>query len=265
MDCSDVRRSLRDLLRHRLEPPLADEARAHLEGCAACGRARDAEETLDGLLAERLPRHAAPAALKRRLARLADPAPAWGPPERGRWTRFVAPALAAGLAVASGALLLERHAGRESAALERLTDEAVNDHLRVLASQHPLEIESGGSHQVKPWFEGRLDFAPVVPLPEWSELQLRGGAVGYFLDRRAAVMAYSLRRHAVTLLAFRSEGLRWPAGGSPAAAAQVQASSARGIHVALWRAGALGYALVSDVAPDELARLAAAFAAATAP
>ena len=33
---------------------------------------------------------------------------------------------------------------------------------RVLGSQRPLEIESGGIHQVKPWFAGRLDFAPAV-------------------------------------------------------------------------------------------------------
>ena len=54
---------------------------------------------------------------------------------------------------------------------------AVNDHLRVLASQHPLDIESGGIHQVKPWFEGRLDFAPVVSFLGDEEFPLRGGAV----------------------------------------------------------------------------------------
>ncbi|WP_248353531.1 hypothetical protein [Anaeromyxobacter oryzae] len=40
----------------------------------------------------------------------------------------------------------------------------------MLASQHPIEIETGGSHQVKPWFEGKLDFAPVVPAPAGGEL-----------------------------------------------------------------------------------------------
>ena len=43
-----------------------------------------------------------------------------------------------------------------------MVTEAVTNHLRLLSSQHPLDIESGNMHQVKPWYEGRLDFAPVV-------------------------------------------------------------------------------------------------------
>ena len=59
-------------------------------------------------------------------------------------------------------LYYERTASRMASERAGLVAEAVNDHLRVLTSQHPLDIESGDVHQVKPWFEGRLDFAPVV-------------------------------------------------------------------------------------------------------
>ena len=91
-----------------------------------------------------------------------------------------------------------------------LVTEAVNDHLRVLASQQPLEVQRGGIHQVKPWFEGRLDFAPVVAFEGDAEFKLEGGAVGYFLDRRAAVFVYRYRLHAITLLVFRADGISWP-------------------------------------------------------
>jgi hypothetical protein len=43
-----------------------------------------------------------------------------------------------------------------------LVTEAVNGHLRILSSQHRPDVQSGGIHQVKPRFEGRLDFAPGV-------------------------------------------------------------------------------------------------------
>src|SRR5207245_11244760 len=89
--------------------------------------------------------------------------------------------------------------------------EAVNDHLRLLTSLHPLDIESGGIHQVKPWFEGRLDFAPIVPFEGDADFPLKGGAVGYFLDRKAAVLVYARRLHPISLLIFRADGLAWPA------------------------------------------------------
>jgi anti-sigma factor RsiW len=145
-----------------------------------------------------------------------------------------------------------------------MTGEAVNDHLRILNSTHPLDIESSANHQVKPWFEGKLDFAPVVPEPAAQDLRLQGGAVGYFFDRKAAVVVYGLRRHAVTMLVFRAEGLRWPPRGtSRLAAAEAFQSSDRGFHTVFWRSGALCYALVSDVDPEELDALAARFASST--
>src|SRR5438094_10601714 len=88
--------------------------------------------------------------------------------------------------------------------------EAVNDHLRLLSSQHPLDVESGGLHQVKPWFGGRLDFAPVVTFEGDADFPLKGGSVAYFRDRKAAVFVYARRLHPISLLVFRADSLPWP-------------------------------------------------------
>jgi anti-sigma factor RsiW len=134
--------------------------------------------------------------------------------------------------------------------------EAVNDYVRLVASQHPMDIESGGIHQVKPWFEGRLDFAPQVAFEGNSEFPLRGGAVGYFLDRKAAVFVYARRLHTISLFVFRAEGLPWPTGGlRPLGRVHAQVAVSRGFNVVLWQAGGLGYALVSDVDASELLQL----------
>jgi anti-sigma factor RsiW len=140
---------------------------------------------------------------------------------------------------------------------DRMVTEAVNDHLRILASQHPLDIESGGIHQVKPWFEGRLDFAPVVRFDGDQDFPLRGGAVGYYLDRKAAVFVFNRRLHTISLFVFRADGLPWPARGLRAVGgAQAHVTTSRGFNSVLWRDDELGYALVSDVDPADLARLA---------
>jgi len=258
MDCTTVRESLHDLRRGRLDAVRAAEVRVHLKGCLGCRREEEAEAALDHALAERLPRHAASAALRRRVEELwaasAGAGPSPRPRSRPRLSRIVAPAAVAALAIVSVGLLAERQLRVREERLERLADEVVTDHLRLLASAHPYDIESGITHEVKPWFEGRLDFAPEVP-GDRGELRLLGGAVGYVLDRKAAVMSYALRRHRVTLLAFPAAGLAWPqanrfAGGAPAAA-----DERRGFRVVLWRAGDLAYALVSDVSAEDMERL----------
>ena len=137
----------------------------------------------------------------------------------------------------------------------------MNDHVRVLIAQQPLEVRSGGIHQVRPWFAGRLDFAPVVAFGGDEEFPLQGGAVGYFLDRKAAVLVYGHRLHTISLFVFRAEGLRWPRHGlTPVGAAHAYADTTRGFNALLWRRDDLGYVLVSDVEPAALRTLAARLA-----
>ena len=138
-----------------------------------------------------------------------------------------------------------------------MVTEAVTDHLRLLSSQHPLDIESSNMHQVKPWYEGRLDFAPVVRFLGDQEFPLAGGAIGYFLDRKAAVFVFHRRLHAISLIVFPARGMSWSTRGlEPVGAVRAHVSDDRGFHVILWRQGEQGYALISDVELPELTRLA---------
>jgi len=165
------------------------------------------------------------------------------------------------LAIAAGLLMILPLSDRERATPGMVT-EAVNDHLRILSSHHPLDIESGGMHQVKPWFEGRLDFAPVVPFLGDAEFPLRGGAVGYYLDRRAAVFVFTRRLHEISLFVFRAPGLPWPSPGPQlVGGCRATSTTSRGFNVILWREGELGYALVSELDLTELTQLAAMIAA----
>jgi anti-sigma factor RsiW len=265
MDCQDFQVLMHDFRRRRLDRGLHGKVAAHLERCMACTGTDRVERALDELLEQRLPRRAASTPLKRRLGllmRRPAPGPAQAHPGMTRWTRFFAPAMAAGIALMAGRVFFQRSSSQGSA-LSSLTGEAVSDHLRVLASQHPVEIESGGKHQVKPWFAGKLDFAPEVPALEDTELRLRGGSVGYVFDRKAAVLVYALRQHLVTLLVFRAEGLVWPdANAGQAGPMRGRETRARGFSVVLWRSGELGYALVSDADAQELGKIGLRLAAA---
>jgi anti-sigma factor RsiW len=193
-------------------------------------------DDLDAQL-QKLERRTAPAPLRARLAR--KHVRRWRP-------QNVVIALVA-LAFVAIVLLLGRRTN-QTAPESPLVAEAVNDHLRVLYATRPLEIESGGIHQVKPWFEGRVDFAPVVPFDGDADFPLQGGLVAYYIDRKAAAFVYKRNLHLITLFVFPAHDLPWP--HDPRIA-----SDSRGFHTIVWRTADLGYALVSDVSLPELTTL----------
>ena len=242
--CAEVRVHLLAYQSGRLAAALHDEVRAHLDTCPACAHEEAAEQALTELLERRLPQHPAPIALKRELIRR------WpaGRPARRWWRSFVP--VAAGGAVVVAALLVLQIPWRAAPDTAAMTAEAVNDHLRVVERRETLPVASPQIHQVKPWFTGRTDFAPVVRFGGDADFPLRGGAVERFLDRQAAVFVYGRRLHTVSLLVFRADGLRWSGQAEP------HAARLRGFNVILWRAGDLGYALVSDVDVRDLTELA---------
>ena len=239
--------------RPRLVPGLGapdDEAAAHLASCADCSRWLEAERALTDLLEARLPQHPASLALKRRLAeKWAEPAPAPAPVRRRRW-----PAVAVAVAAAAViALFFLRPVGGGTALVAR---EAVDDHLRLLARTQPLPVESGGIHQVKPWFAGKLDFAPVLAYAGDDDFPLAGGSLALFAERKAAAFVFKRRLHEITLFVLPDGGLEWPRATVDLGDVSAATTELRGYHVLLWRRDGQGYALVSDVAADELRELA---------
>ncbi|HYP91011.1 MAG TPA: hypothetical protein VEQ59_22755 [Polyangiaceae bacterium] len=269
LSCEIAERYAHEGRRGRLGESEAASLAEHLASCAACRELHRRETALDTAL-ERLPRARAPEALLARLRDMAEADPthdaepalaappprAVAPPPPRRPARL----LAFGSALVAAAALFGFFVGKHQLGLapagSLLAEEAVGDHLRVLYADRGPEIESGGIHQVKPWFAGRLDFAPVLPFDGDDEFALQGGSIAYFRDRKAAAFVFKHRLHRITLLVFRADGLELPSTATH--------QSSRGFDVVLWRHNELGYALVSDMAGSELDRLAAKIGTASA-
>jgi anti-sigma factor RsiW len=251
MECTEAADLMFDYVAGRASDAERSALEEHLRGCAACRTALDEERATAELLRTRLPRHGASEALKQKLAQSAAV-----PPARPKRLGFAA-MLSAAAIVAAGlfAGVFFGLGMRAPGGASPLVAEAVNDHLRVLYAEHPVEIESGGIHQVKPWFTGRLDFAPVVAFDGDDEYVLKGGTVGYFIDRKAAVFIYKLRLHTISVLVFPAEGLPWPEGTVPVGSRRATVATVRGFHVVMLREGDLGYAAVSDVVTPDVVRL----------
>jgi anti-sigma factor RsiW len=253
MDCTETRNHLLERQRGTVDGELRRPVDAHLAGCEACRAEDAADRELSAALRDRLPRRRAPESLRYSIEERFTVVPLRTAVGTRRTLRVLALVAVPILAVAAAFLLWKPNQP------DAMIVEAVNDHMRILYGAHPVEVESGGVHQVKPWFEGRVDFAPAIGFGGDDDFPLQGGAIAYFVDRKAAAYIYKRRLHVITLLVYRADGLPWSpvAPTSSVSLGHVRAKelTTRGFHVILWRDGDLGYALVSDLDPHELETL----------
>ncbi|EHP44632.1 transmembrane transcriptional regulator [Cupriavidus basilensis OR16] len=123
-----------------------------------------------------------------------------------------------------------------------LGEEILSSHVRSLLSQHPVDVVSTDQHTVKPWFNGRLDYAPPVVDLVAQGFPLAGGRVDYVGHRPVAVLIYRYQQHPIDLYVF-------PAAGSPSAPV---AYSADGYSMARWHQNGMNFWAITDAQPEHL-------------
>ena len=131
-------------------------------------------------------------------------------------------------------------------------DEVVASHVRSLLVDHLTDVATSDQHTVKPWFNGKIDFAPPVVDLVREGFPLQGGRVDYIGGRVVAALVYKRQSHVINLFV-------WPAQSDTTAATVRTAASRDGYNIENWRAGGLNFWAVSDGNADDLARFRDAF------
>lgn len=134
-----------------------------------------------------------------------------------------------------------------------LEDELVARHVRALGAGPLIEVASSDRHTVKPWFQGRVDFAPPVFDLAADGFPLLGGRVEPLRGRPLATLAYARHRHVIDLFIRPSTELGAAAAfaASSASAAAAAHSQRQGFTLMHWDDGAMQYWLVSDLERSE--------------
>jgi len=252
MQCGDCRELLSGHLDGELMAAESQNVRDHLAHCAECAREEELLARTSALVRQRLVRHSAPDVLKARIrTALAQPNAFDQParPVRRNWTRLAAAGVS--IAMVSSALTfatLSRKTGSHS-----IADELVTSHVRSLMPGHLTDVASTNQHNVKPWFNGRIDLSPLVPSLDSIGFPLIGGRLDYLDGRAVAAVVYARRQHVINVYS-------WPVSGPDIA--PVNRTTEKGYHLVEWRRDGLEAWAVSDLNRAELTEFVRAFMAA---
>ena len=242
MNCAEIRPLFHAYIDNELDVVRSLEVEQHLKTCAGCGQARNSVLALRSALQLNDLAYRAPAALRQRVRQIAR-----GPGREkssgagvSAWWRWLALG-ATGFALA---LLVLRPAGLSGD--DSRLNEAVSSHVRSLMAEHLTDVTSTDQHTVKPWFNGKLDFAPNVKDFVADGFPLVGGRLDYLGNQVVAALVYRHNKHVINVFV-------WP----DTAAAAARTENRRGYFVINCSTNGLHYCLVSDLNEKELGDLAA--------
>jgi anti-sigma factor RsiW len=242
MNCTESRLLLHAYADGELDLGRSLDVEQHLQSCAVCAREEQAALSLRSALHTGGFTYTAPLSLRNKVRQIVSVPEERSRPVRTPWLwRWLA---AAATAAAILAFVL-RPAGISNGDL--LANEIVSSHVRSLMASHLTDVASSDQHTVKPWFDGKLDFAPDVRDFAAQGFPLIGGRLDYLNGREVAALIFQRNKHFINVFV-------WPAGQ---ARGEVPVNeSLRGYNVISREVNGLRYVLVSDLNAGELSELA---------
>ncbi len=243
MECDRARELIDAYVDRELAVEVSTEIQQHIDSCAACRVRYEGRRALSAYLQEPGLYVAAPERLRRRVvdAIAAESPPASLRPARRQWLQLAAASIAAAVLGSGTTYLSMTTSNRRS-----LIDDVVANHVRsMLVENRVVDVPSSDEHTVKPWFNGKLDFAPPVVDLTSDGFPLLGGRLDYVDQRTVAALVYRHRQHVINLFLWPTDGGAMDGGG-------MATESLQGYHVIHWSSGEMTYWAVSDLNLEEL-------------
>jgi anti-sigma factor RsiW len=233
--CVDQELLLGGLVDRELDAANTALLEAHVARCEACREELERLEAVRRLLVSDGVRHSAPESLRARIAAMPEFAPRAA--NNNRIPRWLGPAVGGALAASLAMVTFV-----PPAATVAVDQELVSSHVRSLQPGHLTDVQTTNQHIVKPWFNGRIDFAPPVPELADQGFPLVGGRLDSIGGKTVPAIVYKRRLHTVNLFV-------WPAQDS-----SDRAFVKDGFAVREWSRNGLRFAAVSDIPAAELSQ-----------
>lgn len=245
MNCQRTQELIHGYVDNELDLARNQEVEQHMEECRACARVFSNQTTLKSALRADSLYHNAPDRLKKRIqSSLRKEAKSEVRPRAFSWAwAAIGASSALILLIALAVWNFVPWAGVPGGD-ELLAREIVTDHVRSLQLPgHLVDVLSSDQHTVKPWFDGKVDFAPSVKDFSDQDFRLYGGRLEYLNNRGVAALVYQRRLHYINLYV-------WPSGQ---AGSTVEVTTQRqGYNLIHWTSSGMNYWAISDLNSVEL-------------
>ena len=233
--CADQELLLGGLVDGELDAANTALVEAHVARCEGCREELERLQAMRGLLRGDGVRHSAPEDLRARILAIGELAPEAANSNR-RIPAWIAPGVAGALAASLAMVAFVNPVQQQSA----LDDQLISSHVRSLQPGHLTDVQTTNQHIVKPWFNGKIDFAPPVPELADQGFPLAGGRLDSIGGKTVAAIVYHRRLHTVNLFVWQGKA---GANGE---------SVKDGFALAEWNEDGLNFAAVSDIPAGEL-------------
>ena len=214
------------------------ETERHLQSCADCRESEKAIRELRSALTGGATAYRAPAHLRRNVRAALRREARSIQQTLSPWMMFATGAAFATL-ILGFALLQTTRAARTDA----IVSQVVANHVRSLLASQLVDVVSSDQHTVKPWFDGKIDFAPEVRDLSGNGFPLVGGRLDYLGGKTVAALVYHRNKHPINLFIT-------PASTSRSTAPT--ATTRRGYNLFSWTNNGMKYWAVSDLNQSEL-------------
>jgi anti-sigma factor RsiW len=214
------------------------ETQRHLQSCADCRGTERAIRELRSALTSDATAYRAPAHLRRNVRAALRREAKSTRQTLSPWLVFATGAAFA--AVLVGAVLFPTMPGARG---NTIVDQVIANHVRSLLATHLVDVVSSDQHTVKPWFDGKIDFAPEVRDLSANGFPLLGGRLDYLEGKTVVALVYQRNKHPINLFITPEPTSRRT---SPTV------TTRRGYNVFSWTNNGMKYWAVSDLNQTEL-------------
>jgi mycothiol system anti-sigma-R factor len=242
--CQTAQESVHAYVDGELDLARSLEIEQHMQECKICASAYGNQTALRSAFKDSSLYYSAPEKLEKRIrSSLRREAKLEGGRRAFGW-RWVPVGVALAFVVLTALILWLAASGLRPSGNDLLAQEIVANHVRSLQLEsHRTDVISSDQHTVKPWFNGKLDFAPPVKDFSSQGFPLIGGRLEYLNNRAVAALIYQRQQHYINLYI-------WPAGQSNATTEVV--GERQGYNLLHWTNSGMNYWAISDLNPVEL-------------
>jgi len=243
MDCKEARLMTHAYVDGELDVLTTARIESHVKGCSECKQRLGALTQLRASTKAVVPYFKAPDGLQNRIQaglRKSEKKQRSFVLGNRLWARMGA-AMAAVVALSMSLLVVMKAPSTN----DLVAHEVISSHVRSLMAEHLTDVRSTDQHTVKPWFTGRLDFAPPVRDFSSEGFALVGGRLDYLDNRQAAALVYQCRKHVINLFV-------WPAEQEQTS--NVSVHRWRGNQAYAWTQAGMQFWAVSDLNDNDLSQ-----------